>query len=535
MEVHRTFRIRNGDLDAGYMPARDRQATAIGATVLTNVLAALMFSTDGPRTDVCRFERVTGDGADKPPYIYGFHADHWVGMICAGFCQMYYRRNPEGKYRLDGGAGASGVLTGIARLTAENIRGVVDAESGQRVAQNALMQNNMAYLLAIQSLDELESTAEPGSNIDDLEQRLTKRLTNRLAYICAARGNVKNLTAKALSKGKGVKKGIANEYDSMPELPPLDELSLDIILEAVSKFHGKPEVYGPDKESIEAMTSLIAQRDGSMQSFVAAQESLADRLSALREDTQLVSGEEAKAEVRQCIEHSWVMGQMMSSTPPRKVDFREVLEAFNFSADQPARENLKLNPIGNPGFTAMPHQLVDAYIIWQLERSVLRGSLLANEVGTGKTITAIALMILDYNEICRKSDAGEPFEARPSLMVVPASLVGQTFSEVTKYFGGIIELKCCYGSPSEFKGLRAACTLTANQWDMEMEYSMNRKVIETKPKNALRLYLTSYPTAVSRWLTRETVHIRADGTFEGDECIYSRRHLEASGHDESRR
>ncbi|KAH6643487.1 hypothetical protein BKA67DRAFT_542437 [Truncatella angustata] len=98
------------------------------------------------------------------------------------------------------------------------------------------------------------------------------------------------------------------------------------------------------------------------------------------------------------------------------------------------------------------------------EKSLVRGALLANNVGTGKTITVISLIILHYFDLCKKKAVGEAFKARPTCLQVTVGLIGQTIDELFKHFGGLIDILSYYGSPGEFKGIRATITSIVDKW-----------------------------------------------------------------------
>ncbi|KAK6221617.1 hypothetical protein LQW54_001389 [Pestalotiopsis sp. IQ-011] len=77
-------------------------------------------------------------------------------------------------------------------------------------------------------------------------------------------------------------------------------------------------------------------------------------------------------------------------------------------------------------------------------------------------------IILGYLDAKTKHQAGISFNARPTMMFVPASLIGQTFDEVIKHFGGLIDIKCWYDAPKEFTGGRYEATLINETWEQDL-------------------------------------------------------------------
>lgn len=119
----------------------------------------------------------------------------------------------------------------------------------------------------------------------------------------------------------------------------------------------------------------------------------------------------------------------------------------------------------------------------QKEKSPLRGSILANDCGTGKTITFTLLQYMAYLECKDKAkalaawrqDHEDPapehmlVDARPMLIVCPAPLVGQHAEELIKIFKGLLDVHIYYGTKDRAPPSRAAHTLSADEWWQQME------------------------------------------------------------------
>lgn len=475
IDSHRTFYIRNGDVDPAWQPVDMRNDTHMGATILANVLVALMFATTGPDSRERRFARVDGEEGNKAPYYHGYHADQWLAMIQGGVNLFHARRRTDSHFVID--SRPQGTIKGVPKLSIDQMSGVASKDMADKLPQSTLFEIHNDFRDALDQFKPPDAEKDTTDARDSVLQKLDKRMNARLEYVCSAPRKSKAFRAKNIKKNSGKK--IDKEAF---RLPPLTDDMLDGVLKAVSELHGAPKTHHKDGESAQILNDLICESDGTMESFMASQEAMADRLAEAQEESLGLSYDEAKERIRRVIKQGWTSSKMTSSMRPPEVNFKEVLSKFDLAQDKPQRENLKLNPSGNADFTVMHHQLVDAFLLWMMENSVLRGALMANEVGIGKTITAICVIILDWLDMKRKAAEGEAIEAYPTLMVVPASLVGQTFNEVTKWFGGLIDIKCYYGSAAEFTGDRQKKTLSKSQWWQEMTETMDRGVVTTKPE-----------------------------------------------------
>ena len=72
-------------------------------------------------------------------------------------------------------------------------------------------------------------------------------------------------------------------------------------------------------------------------------------------------------------------------------------------------------------------------------------TILGNDVGLGKTITALLLVVISYNDYKRRAAAGEPLDAWPSIFFEPPNLVAQVFNEVTGFFGQFFKVVVVQG------------------------------------------------------------------------------------------
>ncbi|KAH7313612.1 hypothetical protein B0I35DRAFT_480289 [Stachybotrys elegans] len=113
--------------------------------------------------------------------------------------------------------------------------------------------------------------------------------------------------------------------------------------------------------------------------------------------------------------------------PPDELDLAAVCKAVGI----PDWRNLQINPKEDPSAVAMPTQVVDAYGVQQKMDSALRCACLANDCGTGKTITM--LLALKFSiEALERDVLGTDIPAgkvvfKPSYIYMPSNLINQAF------------------------------------------------------------------------------------------------------------
>ena len=82
------------------------------------------------------------------------------------------------------------------------------------------------------------------------------------------------------------------------------------------------------------------------------------------------------------------------------------------------------------------------------EESPVPSTILGNDVGLGKTVTALLLVLMSYYKWKRRKEAGEPVDAWPTIFFEPPNLVAQVFNEITSFFGQLFTVVVVQGHPS---------------------------------------------------------------------------------------
>jgi len=140
-------------------------------------------------------------------------------------------------------------------------------------------------------------------------------------------------------------------------------------------------------------------------------------------------------------------------------------------------------------------------VIHYLEQSPLKFWMLINEVGTGKTFTYLLSVKLDAQRLEDLAAKGETIEAEPTLIIVPAILLIQTFEESVRnfpeltfvaFFGvddNIPHSDPRHGRTYSTKGLAAKMKI----WHAK----------RGNPATARIVVLTTYSTIFKRWVKKD--------------------------------
>src|SRR4051812_11906226 len=102
-----------------------------------------------------------------------------------------------------------------------------------------------------------------------------------------------------------------------------------------------------------------------------------------------------------------------------------------------------------PNF-AMPglltHWCLDAYILSQTLAGPLRGVIVANGTGTGKTMGYLLGLFSLWRARSLRHEAGERVLFRPIIIMAPRMTILQVYTEIATYMNGLLDPWVFYGS-----------------------------------------------------------------------------------------
>lgn len=139
---------------------------------------------------------------------------------------------------------------------------------------------------------------------------------------------------------------------------------------------------------------------------------------------------------------------------------------------------------------------------YNMLRSPLRGALLASEVGTGKTLIYGTVLLMEYYRLKALEANKQPVKAYPSIIVMPSSLVAQTFAELHNTFHDL-RFYVWYDTAGgvSTSDPRRERTLTQATFDALMDDCIrNRHSSET----AQVVVIAAHTTVTSRWAKQST-------------------------------
>ncbi|KAI0544487.1 hypothetical protein F4679DRAFT_591328 [Xylaria curta] len=527
----RSYLVRQGDITPDY-PEDKKRNMHIVATILATALAYLKLAVVRFGSREPRFPKATDEqlaGEQKGHYYYGYHADHWVSALA--LVSQALSRFTKGKAISFRGPGRSQKEKSFGMQLAR----VTSADLSRRV-KGVMQQANRAEEVCMQNLkfsslvnapvpepdylppgpDSSDDSMGEGDDDDDptravkrreTQQRrqkrqstdtLFRRMDHRLKFLINSgdkqeRWMVKNIAARSR---QAKSKGQAQRNDATP---PISDATMAAILKDLEPNFITPRAYTMDGASADAFAKITNGAD--LNSFVAQQESHQDAVLTLRSENKDMDHEEARKEVDRLNKQAFIMTSALDADPPHEVDFVDATA----SAGLKDWQNLELNPAGAPGMKLKPHQIADAYLLRQMEESITKGGILANNVGTGKTVIMFLVVYLHLLELRKQKAEGKKIDALPTLVIVPAAIVVQVYQDFVKFFHGLLDIHIVYGRPLDYPqgGIREA-TLTGARWEQEMEKRMSDR---RNPDNAMHVYVTAPFTAHRRYLSKKTFMI----------------------------
>ncbi|KAM0258101.1 hypothetical protein ACHAQJ_004006 [Trichoderma viride] len=241
-----------------------------------------------------------------------------------------------------------------------------------------------------------------------------------------------------------------------------------------------------DKEDAQLSSDQGYARDARL-SAIAEEEELAAIVaerekSAMSRDSGDVSIEELRKTRRQ-----------MGTFPPPEASLVEVCASFGIDDWR--------NPIvpgtGQGAKVPKPHQLTGAKFLIDKMAGPLKGAILMDECGLGKTITMFLALVGMARKIATEEASGsrrlvtEEKRYKPSVLFCPSSVLDQTYEEATSFFGPTWKVFVCYGNEREGRMTLSNGEELQKWFNEQAEFSNNSQTLRT-------LLIMPYTTATRR-------------------------------------
>ncbi|KAL2682399.1 hypothetical protein Neosp_006850 [[Neocosmospora] mangrovei] len=199
------------------------------------------------------------------------------------------------------------------------------------------------------------------------------------------------------------------------------------------------------------------------------------------------------------IKRLYLLEKITSSLQP---DHDYDLDMLSDFYDIPKYPDLRLYP-DEDAEPLMAHQLADVHHIIERMLTPAPFLLLANEMGTGKTKTFLAAILLRIKRIEKE----EPRYGKylPTLLLSPVSTIVQTHNEITEHFP-TLRVLTYFSTPSTFPA-EGATVLGTKRLSIEMT-KLNSEEGRHDPSTGRTIVLSTYPTMSKRVMRKEETLFR---------------------------
>ena len=140
-------------------------------------------------------------------------------------------------------------------------------------------------------------------------------------------------------------------------------------------------------------------------------------------------------------------------------------------------------------------------IAWALqqERLPIKGGMIADDCGTGKTIIMLAVILEQYRQALRNKAEGSMGPWKPTLIIVPPHVVDVWFQEVQRFFSTELDIWRFYESKQKVtNAAMKARTLPTSDKGLVTWLAENCKPED--PHTAAKIIITAYETFTVRTL-----------------------------------
>ncbi|GAB1309796.1 hypothetical protein MFIFM68171_00006 [Madurella fahalii] len=501
LEQHRTWIIRNGDLGQSH----NRSEVHYNMTILANLLMMLKFATTGRTLDLpCRFEQKFDEhGEDLPGRMFGFTVDDWFRAVYALLVFRYrrsaglYLDTPKGIFKQMGDLG-------YWEANVADSQNLLSAEDHSKVPENALALYGMEVIKFVRSFPEASVTRPKTMTKTQL---LAHRLNTRARVLLQDNPaiSLSRRHAKRARGARGTRRRKGGKFTSdLNNIIAMDSKLLDALLKKLEPNFLPPRAAIQAKDVIKSFGGLTARDQ--IEDFLSTQDAFATELATIEARHKRLDKAEVIEEVRQLISNTAAVSNMVSRHENPPVDM--VAAAMTVGIPFEEVSDIDWKKLHVPGtakdFNLMPHQLADAYSMWLAEQTPIPCTILGNDVGLGKTSTALALVAMDYFNCLRCKEDGTEFTASPTIMFEPPNLVAQVFNEIMGLWGKFFTVVVAQGDAKSHGGntrLAQAAELGADLPNLINKW----KKQTNNPETCRIIVITSLSTFRARFVQHTSV------------------------------
>ncbi|KAK1503144.1 uncharacterized protein CCOS01_17083 [Colletotrichum costaricense] len=298
------------------------------------------------------------------------------------------------------------------------------------------------------------------------------------------------------------------EAGTKPAVAKLSKAQIDYLIGAANTFANvqKHERVGNDLPTMGGGdTRLLAVSAGEGEEAVRHQ--LAKDRNELREEApdmynaSALEGDEDMARLRES-------RRLMGGNIPEPKDLASIVAGFQIAPEGATWDKCPINK-DLPDFVLKPHQIRD--IDWLLEqlKHPIRGAILANECGIGKTMTALYALAEAIRRHVIEHEGDPEWRYYPSAIVMPASVLDQTFKVIKENFYHLFKVHVFYQTPKTAPKHRVKETLDKTKGLVKLFDRL--KAERNKPETASNIILMSYTTNNRRLLENDRrEHVEAE-------------------------
>jgi SNF2 family DNA or RNA helicase len=165
-----------------------------------------------------------------------------------------------------------------------------------------------------------------------------------------------------------------------------------------------------------------------------------------------------------------------------------------------------------------PWQVTGVAWAFQQESLPIRGGMIADDCGTGKTITMLTVILQRFRIARRDFEAGAIGPWKPTIIICPPHVVDVWFDEVMKFFSSELLVYRFYETKAKVTHpIFKAQTLPSSA--KHLVGWLNENCKEDDPQSAGKVVVTAYDTWAFRTLMK-----RAGGSIPGRPADYSLSH-----------